>query len=193
MPERKEGFLGRWSRLKRADRDLRQEVEPAAAAPVPPDAMPAPADAEAPLGAAPAVPDLPPLDSLGRESDFTAFMQPGVPGDLRNSALRKLWRSDPVLANLDGLVEYGEDFAAPFRSTGLVATVYQVGKGMVDSLAGDSAETAAAPADSGASAGGDAAIEVRSGQAADPGDSADAKAAPEARPGPAPEPGDETA
>jgi hypothetical protein len=67
---------------------------------------------------------------LTKDSDFRAFMRPGVPEALRNQALRKLWGSDPVYANLDGLLEYGEDFAAPFRMAGVVATVYRVLEGM---------------------------------------------------------------
>lgn len=54
--------------------------------------------------------DLPDIDSLDRDSDFTAFMKEGVPAYLRNLAMRKLWASDPALANLDGLIDYGEDF-----------------------------------------------------------------------------------
>ena len=74
--------------------------------------------------------ELPALESLTKNSDFRAFMRPGVPEELRNRALRKLWASDPVYANLDGLLEYGEDFAAPFRMAGVVATVYRVLEGM---------------------------------------------------------------
>lgn len=141
--EQDEGFIGRWSRLKQAAQDA-----PAPAAPVPaaPDAaVPAVAPADAAAGDAgqatgqdagqePAQ-ELPPIDSLDRDSDFTVFMKPGVPTALRNAALRKLWRSDPVFANLDGLLEYGDDFTAPWKNAGVVATAYQVGKGMVRAVA----------------------------------------------------------
>src|SRR5690606_25106276 len=79
-------------------------------------------------------PDLPPIESLDKDSDFTAFLREGVPEETKRLALRTLWRSDPVLANLDGLLEYGEDFSAPWKTTGAVATVYRVGKGMPDLL-----------------------------------------------------------
>ena len=111
------GFLARWSRLKQAERDKALRHDPAAPAPVPADSPDPPAD---PLE------DLPALETLTKDSDFRAFMRPGVPEELRNQALRKLWGSDPVYANLDGLLEYGEDFAAPFRMAGVVATVYRV-------------------------------------------------------------------
>jgi hypothetical protein len=117
------GFLTRWSRLKQAERDkaLRRDSAP-----------PAPAAADSPEPPADPLENLPALESLTKDSDFRAFMRPGVPEELRNQALRKLWGSDPVYANLDGLLEYGEDFAAPFRMAGVVATVYRVLEGMPD-------------------------------------------------------------
>jgi hypothetical protein len=36
------------------------------------------------------------LDVLTATSDFTIFMEPGVPDDVRVRALRKLWTSDPI-------------------------------------------------------------------------------------------------
>jgi hypothetical protein len=123
-------FLARWSRLKRkASAEAREEAPPppATAEPMPAE-PPAPGEAAA---APPAVKDeLPPIDTLGKDSDYTPFMQADVPDGLRNQALRKLWQSDPVFANLDGLLEYGEDFAAAFSLGGAVATVYRVLEGM---------------------------------------------------------------
>jgi hypothetical protein len=115
------GFLARWSRLKQAEREKASRHEPG-----PPD----PAAAGSPEPPADPLEDLPALEALTKDSDFRAFMRPGVPEALRNQALRKLWGSDPVYANLDGLLEYGEDFAAPFRMAGVVATVYRVLEGM---------------------------------------------------------------
>jgi hypothetical protein len=131
------GFLARWSRLKQAERDKALSRDPA-----PPD--PAAVDSAEPPADPPE--DLPALESLTKDSDFRAFMRPGVPEELRNQALRKLWGSDPVYANLDGLLEYGEDFAAPFRMAGVVATVYRVLEGMPEpeKPAESATETAAA-------------------------------------------------
>jgi len=56
------------------------------------------------------VPELPPVESLGKDSDFTPFLGKGVPEALTRAALRKLWTSDPALANLDGLNDYDEDY-----------------------------------------------------------------------------------
>lgn len=91
--------------------------------------------------------DLPPIESLDKHSDYTAFLRPGVAPELRNQALAKLWRSDPVFANLDGLLEYGEDFSLPFKNPTAVATLYQVGKGMVEAVLDESPPTDAAAAE----------------------------------------------
>lgn len=72
---------------------------------------------------------LPDLDSLGPGSDFKAFMAQDVPAQLRSLALRRLWRSNPVLANVDGLVDYGEDFTDAATVVKNMQTAYQVGKG----------------------------------------------------------------
>ncbi|MEE9194622.1 MAG: DUF3306 domain-containing protein, partial [Alphaproteobacteria bacterium] len=48
--------------------------------------------------------------TLDKDSDYSVFMKEGVPEQLKKLALRKLWRSDPVFAVLDGLNDYDEDF-----------------------------------------------------------------------------------
>ena len=53
---------------------------------------------------------LPSIESLTGESDFTPFLKKGVPTLLKRAALRKLWSTDPVLANLDGLNDYDDNF-----------------------------------------------------------------------------------
>jgi len=109
-----EGFLRRWSRLKQEG----EEADPEA-----PEAAPSrlPAGAEADQGdaveeASAQELELPDIESLDKDSDYTAFLREGVPDALRRMALRKLWLSDPVLANLDGLNDYDEDFAALFQA-----------------------------------------------------------------------------
>ena len=129
--ERGEGVLARWSRLKRA----RPERSEAASADDPrPDEAPTIASGPAvpgPAGPGPAVPvpavpvpaveaseaagairieDLPDIESLTYEFDFTVFLAKGVPQALRSRALKKLWRSDPILANLDGLNDHDLDY-----------------------------------------------------------------------------------
>ena len=69
------------------------------------------------------------IDSLTYEDDFQVFLKQGVPDALRKQALRKLWRSNPVLANLDGLNDYDEDFADP--SDNVYASIWKVGRGFL--------------------------------------------------------------
>ncbi len=93
------------------------------------------------------------FDALDFSSDYTRFMKQGVPDEIRNRALAKLWRSDPILANLDGLVEYADDYtdAAVAFAPGALKTAYKVGQGFLsdeearswDSLGAESRNRAA--------------------------------------------------
>ncbi|ABG32424.1 DUF3306 domain-containing protein [Roseobacter denitrificans] len=67
---------------------------------------------------------------LQQGDDFSAFMARDVPERLRRQALRTLWRSNPVLACVDGLNEYDDDYRAAMLLSEPVKTAYQVGKGM---------------------------------------------------------------
>lgn len=90
---------------------------------------------------------LPNPDTMAKGDDFVAFMGRAVPEHLRRRALRKLWLSNPVLANLDGLVDHGEDYTDAATVLPGMQTAYQVGKGMmrhVAALAEQSAAEAAA-------------------------------------------------
>lgn len=73
---------------------------------------------------------LPDPDTLEPGDDFSCFMARAVPDRLRSRALRKLWLTNPVLANVDGLVDYGEDFTDAACVIENLTTSYQVGKGM---------------------------------------------------------------
>lgn len=75
--------------------------------------------------------DLPEPEDLEAGDDFSAFMKSTVPAAIRNRALRKLWLTDPVLANVDNLVEYGEDFTAQGKLGVAIKTAYRVGKGIL--------------------------------------------------------------
>lgn len=77
---------------------------------------------------------LPDPDSLKLGDDFRAFMSKSVPQHLRKRALRKLWRSNPVLACVDGLNDYDDDYLAQSLGQGVIKTSYQVGKGMLAHL-----------------------------------------------------------
>ncbi|MEZ5933444.1 MAG: DUF3306 domain-containing protein [Alphaproteobacteria bacterium] len=129
-----EGFLGRWSRRKADARGEEKTAAVAPAAALDRDAADLPA-ADAPEPPAFDIDSLPDIDSLGPESDFRVFMQAGVPPALKTRALRKLWRLKPELANLDGLVDYGEDLTGSFKVVDHLKTAYQVGRGFLKSVA----------------------------------------------------------
>ncbi len=95
---------------------------------------------------------LPDPDTLEPGTDVADFMKAAVPDRLRRRALRRLWRINPVLANVDGLVDYGEDFTDAATVVENLQTAYQVGKGMlrhVEEMARQAAE-AEAEAEAGA-------------------------------------------
>jgi hypothetical protein len=121
--------LARWSERKQAARRGEVEDEPvveARGAEAPPPETPEP---EAPE---PEVPELPPIETLDFSSDYTAFLAKNVPEALRRAALRKLWVSDPVLANLDGLNDYDEDFNVIDQAITLAQSSYRPGLGYLD-------------------------------------------------------------
>lgn len=77
---------------------------------------------------------LPDPETLVQGDDFKAFMTKAVPAHLRKQALRKLWRSNPVLACVDGLNDYDDDYLTGSVGQGAIKTTYQVGKGMLAHL-----------------------------------------------------------
>lgn len=100
------GFLGRWSRLKR---------EAAAAEPLPPVEAPVAIVPPQTPDAGQVVPDTdvpaepPPLESLGFDSDYRAFLGQKVDEGLKRAALKKLFHT-PHFNTMDGLDVYIEDF-----------------------------------------------------------------------------------
>jgi len=123
-------FLARWSRRKQDSRSTENSAEP-------PDASsdePVEAATEAELADKTDAEileelGLPDPDDLEEGSDFSAFMARTVPQRIRTRALRKLWLTNPVLANLDELLDYGEDFTAAETVIENLQTAYQVGRG----------------------------------------------------------------
>ncbi len=110
MARTDEPFLGRWSRLKQKRRQPEPEPEPGDAPQVE-DAEPAPAETHpAAAEEETAAVDLPDIETLDKDSDYSVFMKEGVPEQLKKLALRKLWLSDPDLAVLDGLNDYDDDY-----------------------------------------------------------------------------------
>jgi hypothetical protein len=100
------GFFDRWSRLKR---------ESAAAEARPPVDVPAAIVPQQAPDAGQVVPDTdvpaepPPLESLGFDSDYRAFLGQKVDEGLKRAALKKLFHT-PHFNTMDGLDVYIEDF-----------------------------------------------------------------------------------
>ena len=157
MADRETTFLSRWSRRKRDPRsedepaDLAEQSAAVPAAAADPSDPSDPADPEDggddAVGDPEVVAKLPDIESLDETSDFTPFMAKGVPEILRRRALRKLWRLNPLFANLDGLNDYDEDFTDAANVLSEIKTIYKVGKGM---LSEETAEKTAGADESGA-------------------------------------------
>lgn len=110
------GFLSRWSRRKRQTQASTGPIRPfgigeADIRDAPPrSGPPAAAPEDPPLDV---LAELPSVESLTADSDFTLFLRKGVPRALRTAALRKLWLSDPAIRNYKTLADYDWDFNAP--------------------------------------------------------------------------------
>jgi hypothetical protein len=110
-----EDFLARWSRRKLDARSDDPGVPGNVATPVTPSGAPA-GEPERELTDA----DMPPIETLDADSDYAAFLSPGVSDDLRQQALRKLF-SQPDFNITDGLNDYDEDFTQ-FAGLGSIVT-----------------------------------------------------------------------
>jgi hypothetical protein len=113
-------FLERWSRRKTGARDGAARPDNTGAVTVPPpveDADVTPVQEQEPVLTDA---DMPPVETLDAESDFTPFMSPGVSDDLRQKALRILFRN-PAFNMVDGLNDYDEDYTQ-FAGLGSIVT-----------------------------------------------------------------------
>ena len=130
-----EPFLKRWSRLKSEEGvEASEPADAIADAAVEDGALSETLTETSGDGEVPAIDpaDLPDVESLGKNSDYTVFMQAGVPDALRTTALRKLFASNPGLAVLDGLNEYDEDYSKLGMVNEVVKTAYKVGRGFLE-------------------------------------------------------------
>ena len=131
---RDDGFLNRWARRKQ--RAVRAPKAKPAEGPdeVPPTAEPEVAEAERAQAQArrqELIDSLPEPEAMGPDDDYTQFLRDGVPDDLRQRALHRLWKSNPVFANLDGLNDYDLDYTDAATVVENLKTAFQVGRGMV--------------------------------------------------------------
>ena len=68
-------------------------------------------------------------EEIEDEASLDAFMQNGLPDRLRQMALRRMWRLNPLFRFADEMVEYGEDYTDAATVIDGMTTAYQVGKG----------------------------------------------------------------
>jgi len=137
-----ESRLQRWSR-KKAEHSSKAEPSPTLPAENEPSAE------EQELAINQALPEhevlekygLPDPDAIKLGTDITGFMRKEIPELLRRKALRALWRSNPVLAVLDGLNDYDEDYTNAATAGQTVKTLYKVGQGMFDKTAKKAEQT----------------------------------------------------
>lgn len=113
MSGRGEGFLSRWSRLKR-EPDAGVKPAPATGEGIPLEpALPEGKTLDELLAELPRVEDLVPGQSL------TAFMQPWVPTPIRNAALQRMWLLDPAIRDyVSPALDYAYDYNTPGGAPG---------------------------------------------------------------------------
>lgn len=106
-----QGPMSRWSRRKQAVQEEQRQLEREA------EAQKVQQELEAQL---PTDADMPDIDTLTEDSDFSGFLSPKVSESLRRVALRKLFHS-PGFNMIDGLDDYDEDFTS-FAKLGDILT-----------------------------------------------------------------------
>lgn len=133
-----EPFLSRWSRRKHAAHTSAMEAEVQQA---PAEESPSPSLTDA---------DMPPLESLDENSDYSGFLSPEVTEELRQMALQKLFRS-ACFNVCDGLDDYAEDYTT-FEKLGDVMTAdlrfrlqQEASRAAEQAMAGKTEETTASP------------------------------------------------
>jgi hypothetical protein len=154
-----DNFLTRWSRRKRAaakeaapqqphqteqtEEGRAEQKETIASAPNAAQETAAPFDPAS----------LPAIESIGANSDVTAFLRPGVPPELTRAALRRAWSSDPAIRDFVGLVENGWDFNNPEAMPGFgriePAEVARLVAQTVGGLSGESTKQPSEPSKAG--------------------------------------------
>jgi hypothetical protein len=142
-----ESFLTRWSRRKHAANVAAEEGTPSSpsSAPArPQDIESGPQDIEprlqdmerepaaetecreaTPPCPTPSVADppfdplsLPPIETIGPDTDIRGFLKPGVPPELTRAALRRAWAADPKIRDHVSPADYDWDFNAPGAMAG---------------------------------------------------------------------------
>jgi len=128
-------------------------------------------------------------EEIEDEAGLEAFMEKGLPDRLRQMALRRMWRLNPLFRFADEMVEYGENYTDAATVIDGMTTAYQVGKGYLQKTLDAIEEAGEAGTDDGAAAAtsldpgrADAAGPAGDGQGGAKGDQAADRSAAEERP-----------
>jgi Protein of unknown function (DUF3306) len=113
-----DNFLSRWSRRKHESVAQPEKTGGAEAGAHPVHGRETGPDTPGSEPAAPSVPEfnvggLPPIESIGADTDISGFMRKGVPTALRTAALRRAWSADPTIRDFMGPTENYWDAAGP--------------------------------------------------------------------------------
>lgn len=73
--------------------------------------------------------ELPDPNDVDEEVGLDRFFDGKIPERLRQMALRRLWRINPLFGIVDEMVEYGEDYTDAATVINGMQTAYQAGKG----------------------------------------------------------------
>ena len=78
--------------------------------------------------------ELPDPENCTDSEQLDGFFDGQIPDRLRQLAMRRLWRLNPLFRFADEMVEYGEDFTDAATVIPNMQTAYKVGKGYMDKL-----------------------------------------------------------
>lgn len=123
-----ENFASRWSRLKRESESrrkrkgaLREDAPPSRASVTSAADESEAAGMETRATHTADLASLPSIDSITADTDIRMFLQPGVPAELTEAALRRAWVSDPAIRDFIGIAENQWDFTNPTTIPGFGA------------------------------------------------------------------------
>jgi len=89
-------------------------------------------------------------DKCETPEQLDSYFSRPLPDRLRQLAMRRLWRLNPLFRFADEMVEYGEDYTDAATIIPDMKTAYQVGKGYFDKLFVDKGEAPDPESDNGA-------------------------------------------
>ena len=81
--------------------------------------------------------ELPDPNDVDEEAGLDSFFDGKIPERLRQMALRRLWRINPLFGIVDEMVEYGEDYTDAATVIDGMQTAYQAGKGYLKKVVED--------------------------------------------------------